>query len=474
MTRKVREDSGVCPEIRYWLIRACCGLLAAAAAGCAGIPNISDRLHAAWIYRHPPQFVGVHGPLSTEQSAKIIQRLATHTGSATVLQQHLAVEQAIGGSPLVLGNKVTLLKNDSETYRAMFAAIEGAENNICLETFIFTDDPIGQKFADALIAKQRQGVQVNVIYDSAGSLLTPDSFMNRMRAAGIRVLEFNPINPFERRFHGAFSHRDHRKILTIDGRIAFTGGINIAAVGSGTSSTGEGNPGTTVNYWRDTDVMIEGPAVAELQQLFLGTWEAQRGHPLSPRDYFPTPRREGKVIVRVLGSQAKEVSIIYITLISAINAASKNIYITDAYFAPDWQMQSALKAAAHRGVDVELLLPKQSDHVLVVSAARAHYAGLLKAGVKIFEWQGEMLHAKTATIDGVWSTVGSSNLDWWSIVRDNEVNAVMISDDFGEKMDAMFDDDLKNSKEIKRAEWRERPLLERTQEWIARLLEPLL
>ncbi len=476
MMYRFREAPRIHPVFRPALVPFLCLLLVTAVMqGCAGIPNVTDRLRTAWLYRHPPEFVGVHGPLSTTQSDEIIKKLATHTGSATILEQHLAVEQAIGGGPLVLGNKVTLLKNGSETYKAMFAAIEGAKNNICLETFIFSDDPVGKKFADALIAKQRQGVQVNVIYDSIGSFHTPDSFINQMRAIGIRVLEFNPINPFERRFHGGFSHRDHRKILTIDGRIAFTGGVNIAAVYSGASSMGEPVPSSVnLDYWRDTDVMIEGPAVAEMQELFIGTWEAQKGRPLNPRDYFPTPVRAGNVIVRVLGSEAKEVSIIYITLISAINSAQKNIYITDAYFAPDWQMQSALKAAAHRGVDVRLLLPKQSDHALVVSAARAHYTGLLKAGVKIFEWQGEMLHAKTATIDGVWSTVGSSNLDWWSIMRDDEINAVMLSADFGQRMNEMFEADLKDSKEISRPNWRKRPILERTQEWFARFLQPIL
>jgi len=449
--------------------------IAAMLGGCSALPNVADRLQTAWLYHHPPKFVGVHGPLTPEQGATIIDHLEARSGAVDILHRQLAIEQAIGAGPLLLDNKVTLLKNGSETYKAMFAAIAAATNNICLETFTFADDPVGNRFADALIAKQRQGVQVNVIYDAAGSFLTSDSFMEHMRAAGVRIISFNPISPFARRFSGRLTHRDHRKILTVDGKIGFTGGVNIASVYSAGTSIGKPAPkSATLDYWRDTDVMIEGPADAEMQQLFLATWERQKGRPLSPRDYFPAQTRQGHVIVSIIDSRGRTLSMIYTTLISAINNAAKNVYITDAYFAPDWQMQGALKAAAHRGVDVRLLLPKQSDHTLIVSAARAHYAGLLKAGVKVYEWQGVMLHAKTATIDGVWSTVGSSNLDWWSIERNSEINAVMLSTDFGARMNQMFFDDLKDSQQIEPAVWRQRPLTERAEQWMARLLEPIL
>jgi cardiolipin synthase len=165
---------------------------------------------------------------------------------------------------------------------------------------------------------------------------------------------------------------------------------------------------------------------------------------------------------------------IYVTLISAIINSETNAYITDAYFAPDRQMLHALEQGARRGVDVRLLLPSQSDEPLIVSAARSHYEALLKAGVKIYEWQGAMLHAKTATIDGVWSTVGTSNLDWWSIARDNEVNTVVLSHSFGDEMDLMFRNEMENSRQIELDQWKHRPLRERLDETVARMIEPLL
>jgi cardiolipin synthase A/B len=178
--------------------------------------------------------------------------------------------------------------------------------------------------------------------------------------------------------------------------------------------------------------------------------------------------------VRVIGSVPKRFNPIYVTFISAITNSETSVYITDAYFAPDHQMLHALERAARRGIDVRLLLPSQSDEPLIVSAARSHYHALLKAGVKIYEWQGEMLHAKTATVDGVWSTVGSSNLDWWSIARNNEINAIVLSHVFADEMGAMFRNDLENSQQIELESWRNRSLRERLNETIAGVVEPML
>ena len=178
--------------------------------------------------------------------------------------------------------------------------------------------------------------------------------------------------------------------------------------------------------------------------------------------------------MRVLGSVPENFSVIYVTLLSAINNAETNVYITDAYFAPDVQMLEALEAAAHRGVDVRLLVPERSNEPFIGPATRSHYSELLRAGVRTYQWRGRMLHAKTATIDGVWSTVGSSNLDWWSIARDNELNAVVLSPDFAQQMNRMFRNDLENSEEIKLQRWERRSLMERIEESIAGCLQPLL
>jgi len=424
-----------------------------------------------------PRFIGPHGSLTRVQAQRIIARIQSHQETPSdILERHIGFEQAISNVPQVVGNKVTLLKNAGETYEAMLTAIHGAHNNINLEMYIISDGQIGHMIADALIERAHHGVKVNLIYDGLGSLQTPASFFDNLRSNGIAVVEFNPLNPFEAK-HWSFqklTHRTHRKLLIIDGRTAFTGGINISEVYASGLRGSEQEQGTPPAYWRDTDIEVDGPAVAEFQKLFISDWYHEGGIPLEPHRYFPRVPAEGKQIVRVIGSVPQEFSLIYVDLISAVVNSETNVYITDAYFAPDHQMRRALKDAARRGVDVRLLLPSQSDEPFVVSAQRSHYRGLLKAGVKIYEWNGKMLHAKTASIDGVWSTVGTSNLDWWSIVRDNEVNAIILGHKFGDEMNLMFKNDLEDSKIIELARWKERSLSERIREVCAELIEPLL
>jgi cardiolipin synthase len=226
--------------------------------------------------------------------------------------------------------------------------------------------------------------------------------------------------------------------------------------------------------WRDTDIEVTGPVVAEYQKLFVHTWDQQHGQQLDTAAMFPHLDRTGKKIVHVIGSEAHGLSVIYITLISAINNAQESVYITDPYFAPDHQMLGALKAAARRGVDVRLLLITQTDEPLIASAARSHYDSLMDAGIKIYQWRGTMLHCKTAVIDGVWSTVGSSNLDWWSIARNNEINTVVLNEDFAAAMIRTFNADLENSYPISPQQWDDRPVVEKAHEWMARFVQPLL
>jgi cardiolipin synthase len=454
-------------------------IAAVCAAGCASVSDSWKSIHAARLFhRHGVKFADGEGPISNPQGHAIIASLEQATGSTDILHRHLAFEQAITGSSLIVGNKVTLLENGADTYRAMFNAIEGADDNINLETYEFDDDPIGQEFADALIAKQRAGIQVNVIYDSFGSLGTPESFFHRMRESGIRVLQFNPLSPMARRFHWSAAHRDHRKLLVVDGKIAIMGGINISNVYSSSPGSGhvERERGKQVDLgsWRDTDIEIQGPAVAECQKLFIAHWNGQKGRPLSPRHYFVTVQPQGNQIVRIIGFSPGELSVIYVTLLSAINNSESNVCITDAYFAPDHKMLEAMESASRRGVDVRLLLPGSPDTFLIGAAARSHYSDLLESGVKIYEWKGRMLHAKTATIDHVWSTVGSSNLDWWSIARNDEINATILSVGFGAQMDRMFDTDLDNAVRIEPRQWESRSLWERMKEAFARIIQPFL
>jgi len=445
-----------------------------ASAGCAILPD-TDAL----ILRHTGQearFESARGPLSQQQNAAILADLQRKSGDIDILEKQIVLEQAIAGSPLVVGNKVTLLEDGEATYPAMFAAMAAARNHINLETYIIEDDEIGRQFADLLLERQGRGVQVNVIYDSVGAMNTPVAFFERLKAGGIAVLEFNPINPLIGNTAWLINHRDHRKLLVVDGKTAFIGGINISSVYSSGSAARRAKTGAGHTIaWRDTDLQIEGPVVAELQKLFLGTWTKQQGTPLADRQYFPALSAKGADIVRAIGSTPDDpFSLIYLTLISAIGNAERQVHLTQAYFVPDPQLIDALVDAAGRGVDVKLILPSHTDSELAFHAGRSHYATLLQAGVKIYERQGALLHSKTAMIDGVWSCIGSTNMDWRSFLDNDEINAVVLGRDFAGQLEALFTKDLEASSAIDRDTWKSRSLLLRIKEWGARLLQRLL
>lgn len=441
--------------------------------GCGTVPNINALLHASPLIYVTPSFVGPHGAVTARQGERIIARLKEHQKvPSDILQRQIVFEQALSDVPLTLGNKVILLKNGKQTYDAMLAAIRAARSSINIQMFIFSGGQVGQTFADALIDRQRHGVQVNLMYDSLGSLSTPECFFDRMRRSGIAVVQYRPLDPFEAKLGWTLSHRNHRKMVIVDGKVAFTGGVNISEdYASGLTPSKHSAP---LQMWRDTDIEVMGPAVAEFQKTFINEWYYQKGPLLSPREYFPKLTKQGHDIVRVIASVPERFSLIYVIIISAIANSESNVYITDAYFAPDDQMLRELESAARRGVDVRLLLPSQSDEPFIVSAQRSHYVDLLKSGVKIYEWRGKMLHAKTATVDGVWSTVGTSNLDWWSIARDNELNAIILSHSFADRMNLMFSNDLGPCRQITLGQWEHRGLNERLKELGAWMIEPLL
>jgi cardiolipin synthase len=451
-------------------LAVCCLL---ACAGCASLPDAAHELDLP--HAQAVEFEGAHGPVSAGRSAAIIGGLENRSGETDILQKHLAIEQAINAdSPLVLGNKLVLLQDGPATYRAMFAAIRAARDHINLETYIFEDDDIGQQFANLLLARQAAGVQVNLIYDSVGCLNTPKEFFDRLRTGGIQVLEFNPINPMAgNKKEWLLNNRDHRKMLVVDGRIAFIGGINISESYSSSPSTRSSRKkGAKLMGWRDTHLQIEGPVVAEFQKLFMDTWSKQKGPPLAERNYFPPLDKQGDDIVRAIGSASSDPhSLIYLTLLSAIDHAEQRVYLTNAYFVPDPQLLKALTDAAKRGVEVKLILPSHTDSWAVFHAGRSHYSKLLRAGVKIYERHGAVMHSKTASIDGVWSTIGSTNLDWRSFLHNDELNAAILGRDFSRQMDDMFARDLAESDAIDLDRWEQRSLLLRLKEWAARLAE---
>jgi cardiolipin synthase len=438
---------------------------------CTSLPHINpDMVHSPTT---PVQVDGTGGPLSKERSKAILDRLKASGMETNIFDLHLAIEESLVGSPLTAGNKVDLLQDGPQTYDAMFEAIDAARDHINMETYILEADEIGQRFADALIAKQRSGVQVNLIYDSVGTLGTPPVFFARLRESGIRLVEFNPVNPMTAKAGWDVNQRDHRKLLIVDGRVAILGGVNISGVYSGGSlGSGTQEPPHDDLPWRDTDLRIEGPVVAELQKLFIGTWDRQKGGTLVARHYFPPLEREGSDVVRAIGSSPEEpYSLIYATLISALHSAQSEIWLTSAYFVPDPQLLDALKDAVARGVDVRLVIPSSTDSWLVFHAGRAYYRELLEAGIRLYERRDALLHVKAGVIDGVWSTVGSTNLDWRSFLHNQEVNVVVLGADFGGRMRSAFLEDVKNSEELTLERWRKRPIRARVSERIGRFWE---
>ena len=444
-------------------------------SACSSLPVISPDVVRARSSALPMQ--GAKGMLTEAQSKAVIDRLKARGADSSLLDRHLAFESELVGSPLTTGNQVRLLQDGPATYDAMFAAITAARDHINMETYLLEDDEIGQRFARLLITKQQQGVQVNLIRDSAGTFNTPATFFKRLTDAGVKVLEYNPVNPLQARKVWELNQRDHRKLLIVDGQVAFLGGINISSVYSGGSfkqraRSSDPSADPTALAWRDTDVQLRGPVVAEFQKLFIATWQSQKGDALAVRNYFPKLEAAGRDVVRALGSAPEdEFSLIYATLLSAIANAEKSVYLTNAYFAPDPQLLAALKAAVARGVDVRLILPSRTDSWLVFHAGRGYYEELLRAGVQIYLRRGVILHSKTALIDGVWATVGSTNLDWRSFLHNRELNAVILGAEFGTQIKAMFDKDLAESDQLTVEAWQKRPIEMRAKELFARVWE---
>jgi cardiolipin synthase len=454
--------------------RAISALLACAIAlgACASLPDVnaeSEKVAA----REVPTVATPKGKLARKQAADLLaKRWARATPDMKALA---ALEEAATGVPLIAGNKVTLLFDGPATMKEMMAAASAAKNSINLETYIFDQDPIGLQFAELLMQKRKQGVIVNVMYDSVGALGTPPEFFQRMKDAGINVLAFNPVNPAKRIGKWELNNRDHRKLMVVDGKVAFTGGINISSTYANSSffrskRKPEAADGQKVG-WRDTHIKIEGPAVASLQWHFIDAWVDQDAGDLAEANYFPPLAPVGDKIVRVLATDPDRDSEIYKSFILAIQEAKTSVHITSAYFVPDRQFIDAMVQAAKRGVDVKLVLPGVSDHGLVMHAGRSFYEELLVNGVKIYQLQVAVLHAKSAVIDGTWSTVGSANIDRRSFLHNYELNVVVLDPAFGQEMESAFQEDLRDSKEVTLEEWRRRPWADRIKEFAARLTE---
>jgi cardiolipin synthase len=363
-------------------------------------------------------------------------------------------------------NRVSLLLDGRQAFPAMLNAIAQAKSTICLETYILRDDHTGRRFAAALAERARAGVEVNLLYDAWGSSVS-EPFLQALGAAGVRTHPFHRVGPWSWpwTFLARILRRDHRKSLVVDGRVAFLGGLNISDDYAAPEDGGAG--------WRDTHVRVEGPAALQLQALFLRTWRRHMGARLDRARYARPgpPDRSLRIVASDFRLRRRGIRRAYL---AAIGYARHEVLITQAYFLPPLSLLRAILQAARRGVEVRIILAGTTDVPLVLYAVRAMYERFLRAGVRIFEWRGRVLHAKTAVVDSRWATVGSSNLDAMSFFGNLEVNAVVEDPAFARALEEVFADDLTHCVEIKLADVQRRGIVDRIAFWLAYLLRQWL
>jgi cardiolipin synthase A/B len=378
---------------------------------------------------------------------------------------YFPTQEAYGGAPIVGGNSVEVLLNGEQIFPAIVSAIKAARTTISYAQYYYEDGPVARDIAEALAERCRDGVGANVLLDSFGSIGIPGQYVDLMRAAGCHVAWFRPLSPLAIR---RYNNRNHRRILVIDGRIGFTGG-------SGVSRKWMGN-GRTADHWRDTDVKVEGPVVEYLQAAFVENWLEATGMVLGGDAYFPRPvEQRGDVYVQVVRSSTGGASTaMYTTLLLALSSARRSVMVTNPYFVLDAKMTEALLDTVGRGVRVTVLVPGAIDHNIVRQASRAGFGPLLKAGVEIYEYSPALLHAKTMVIDGVWATVGSTNLDNRSLALDEELNVIIFNRAIAGQMQRIFLDDIAVSRPVSYAAWKKRGFASKFLELVAFPIRDLL
>ena len=357
----------------------------------------------------------------------------------------------------ISGNKIVLLQNGDQYFPAMLEAIRNARQTINFESFIFKSDASGRQFRDALCERARAGLEVRVLLDGVGSGWDLDnSDVRMMKAAGCKFAYYHPT--FSWRVDRS-NRRTHRRILVVDGKVAFTGGAAFADLWSGNAQDPE--------HWRDTHARLEGPIVAALQSAFQAHWIKTYGEALTGAAQFPTLQSAGDLRAQVITSHSFSVAPIPLVQAVSFAAAEKRIWITNPYCTPTDDQVELLVKAVQRKVDVRLLLPgPHNDQPHTESAGRTAYGQLLKGGVKIFEYQPTMIHAKTMVVDGMFSMIGTSNLDARSSEINEELDVVVYDEKFGREMEEVFEKDLEKSKEYTYEQFQKRSLWERTTEWL--------
>jgi cardiolipin synthase len=375
--------------------------------------------------------------------------------------QFMRVMGTLLGPPVAKGNRYRALRNGEQIFPAMLEAIGRAERSISFETYIFWSGDIGRRFADALAERARAGVKVHVMLDWVGSQKMDDALLEEMRKAGIEVRKYHRPHWSDL---GRLNNRTHRKLLVIDGRLGYTGGVGIAPPWTGHAQDPE--------HWRDTHFELEGPAVAQMQAVFMDNWVKATGKVLHGPDYFPAIEPAGEGLAQVFSSSpsggSESMQMMYLL---SITAAERSIELSSSYFVPDELALRALVAARKRGVKVRIITPgPHIDAETVQKASRALWGPLLAAGAEIYEYQPTMFHCKVLVVDEFLVSAGSTNFDNRSFRLNDEANLNIYDAAFAREQVAIFEDDLTHSRRVSYEEWRERPWRERLMERLASLL----
>jgi cardiolipin synthase A/B len=369
------------------------------------------------------------------------------------------------GPPMAQGNRVTSLLNGDQVFPAMLDAIRSAKRSIDFETYIYWSGTVGREFGDALAERARAGVPTHLLIDWLGSTKADEKILDAMRDAGVEIVRYRPLRWYS---VDRINHRTHRKLLVVDGRIGFTGGVGIADQWLGHAQDKE--------HWRDSHFRVEGPVVAQLQAAFLDNWVEAEGHVLDGEAYFPRLVPVGPDFAQVFRSAPGEGSAsMRLMYLLAIAAATRSILIANAYFVPDSQTVAMLVEARRRGAEVEIVVPGPVlDAQIVRRASRATWGPLLEAGVRIYEYQPTMYHTKVMVVDDLWASVGSTNFDDRSFRLNDEANLNVLDAAFGREQARVFDEDRRRSRQVTLEAWRRRPLRERLQERWATLVRSQL
>lgn len=406
-------------------------------------------------------------------SQRIRQRLPDHALSGaqarrelTPLQQKLRhAAETLDCPPPVEGNELRLMPDTKEAFDRLEQILLDARQSLHVEFYMWHSDQIGTRLRDLLIRKAQEGVTVRFLYDGIGSIRLGRGFLRPLRKAGAQVSPFLPSRDFRERW--SINLRNHRKLIVADGRVGFTGGMNV-----GDEYLGR-NP--KYGFWRDTQLTLRGPAVWQMQRVFAQDWHYATGEEIISADLFPEPQADGDVLAHIIaGGPDQNIEMFHSLMFAAVTEAEETISLATAYFVPPQSLSVALEMAARTGVRVRLLVAKEATYLWTLLAGRSYYDSLLRAGVEIYEYEKGLFHGKTLTVDGQWSLVGTPNFDMRSLTINFEVAAALFDDRIAAQLEDQFEKDIRNAVRIDPDQWSRRSTWHRLGERFARLFAPIL